>query len=258
MRRMRTLRALVAAFVTAGVSLLALPAPSAGAAEHGDVVVWGDSLAAEARPYLEFFGRAEGLGVVEVRAFGGTAPCDWFHDVRTRLHDGKPRVAVVSFSGNALSPCMRPGGRYLTDTERAAKYWSDLRRLIYPLRAAGVPVLLVGQPPEPDDGSWPLRLERILRRIATEYGPVEFVAAGAAVADAGHWTPTLPCLPFESNAQGCAPDGRIPVRAPDRSHFCPSPDPARPFQCPKWSSGAARFGLAIVQGVKHFPYTRGS
>src|SRR4051812_19255509 len=59
------------------------------------VVVWGDSLAWEARDYLAFLGAANGMPT-EVRSFGGSAICDWFADMRAHLRATRPAVVVLA------------------------------------------------------------------------------------------------------------------------------------------------------------------
>jgi hypothetical protein len=61
----------------------------------------------------------------------------------------------------------------------------------------------------------------------------------------------LPCLPGEGTDAGCF-GGRIVVRAPDGAHFCPNVGPAVRGvvgPCPRWSSGAVRFGRAMADAI---------
>ena len=79
---------------------------------------------------------------------------------------------------------------------------------------------------------------------------VRYVDAGQAVLDGGRFTATLPCLPSEGPAEGCV-DGRIPVRALDGLHLCPVRTSQGSDRCPVYSSGAARFGLAMAQPIRY-------
>ena len=76
-----------------------------------------------------------------------------------------------------------------------------------------------------------------------------FVDAGQAVLDGGRFTATLPCLPSEGAGDECV-DGRIPVRALDGLHLCPVRTSQENDRCPVYSSGAARFGLAMAQPIR--------
>jgi len=67
-----------------------------------------------------------------------------------------------------------------------------------------------------------------------------FVDAGDSVLADGAYTDTLPCLPDEGPARGCA-NGRIAVRAADGAHFGTS--------APGYSSGARRFADAMDAAV---------
>ena len=78
---------------------------------------------------------------------------------------------------------------------------------------------------------------------------VRFVDAGQAVLDRGRFTATLPCLPSEGAGDGCV-DGRIPVRALDGLHLCPMRTSLGDNRCPVYSSGAARFGLAMAGPIR--------
>lgn len=76
----------------------------------GGVVVYGDSIIEEARPYLD----------ADVRAFGGTALCDWSDAIVQMANDYHPRLIVLSFIGNNVTPCME--GTW-TDEDVRARYF---------------------------------------------------------------------------------------------------------------------------------------
>ncbi|WP_462188871.1 MULTISPECIES: SGNH/GDSL hydrolase family protein [unclassified Frankia] len=200
------------------------------------IVLWGDSLAWEAR---ETFSRlaTEGGAQVLVRTFGGTAPCDWLADVDVQIRAWRPTVAVLAFSGNTISACMR--GR-----DVATAYPADTGAAVRLLREAGVQVRLVVAPPRPDQ---PVRadgmtdLDRMWRAIAAAHDGTEVVFADLAVTMRGRWSDRLPCQAGEP----CRPDGTVVVRGPDHVHFCPVTVPVM-IPCPVFSAGAERYGAAMA------------
>src|SRR5690606_22920164 len=71
------------------------------------VVLYGDSLAWEAREHFAaaFHGRPD-VRVV-TRTFGGTAICDWLDVMRDDVDELAPGAVILESSGNALTSCMR-------------------------------------------------------------------------------------------------------------------------------------------------------
>jgi hypothetical protein len=218
------------------------------------VELWGDSLAWEsAAPFVARLHEVPGVSLaVTPHTFGGTATCDWLSDIRARARHGHIAVAMLEFSGNALTPCMtgtdgqpRRGAAYL-DAYRHATLDA-----ISVLQRAGARVYLVGTPPGRRAGTDGDALRNVYEQLAVQRTGVAFVDAGQSVLDHGRWTETLPCLRTEPAADGCV-DGRIVVRAPDGAHFCPNAGPAVRGvvgPCPRWSSGAVRFGRAMADAI---------
>ncbi|MBL7495781.1 hypothetical protein I6A81_05790 [Frankia sp. CN7] len=219
-----------------GDRILARAAPGAAAPADPRVVLWGDSLAWESRGAFQETAQAAGAQV-RTRTFGGTAPCDWLADIPIQIREWRPTDAVLSFSGNALSACMR--GRDVVDAYRA-----DGEAAVRLLRAGGVRVWLAVAPPRPDQ---PVRtdgmtdLDRVLRSIAAVHDQTGVVFADLVVTARGRWAARLPCRPGEP----CQPDGQVRVRGPDRVHFCPVPTPAM-TECPVYNAGAERYGAAMA------------
>jgi hypothetical protein len=96
-----------------------------------DVVLWGDSFGESVAPHLVGSG-------YEVRAYGGTAPCDWLEDIARVASTRPPAVAVLVFVGNTVTRCT--GGT-------TAGYGVDMVRATAILRAAGSRVVIVAAPP---------------------------------------------------------------------------------------------------------------
>jgi hypothetical protein len=179
--------------------------------------------------------------------------CDWLTDMQQTVTAENVTAAVLEFSGNALTPCMK-------DAAYLAKYRADTARAVAILQHAGVATYLVAAPPhrgeQPDSPGAQIRA--MYRQISAQTGAT-YVDAGAAVLDDGRYTETLPCLPGEGPAQGCR-DGVIRVRAADGAHFCPDViyPPSDPGgECAVWSSGAFRFGAAMAKPVVTFLLSAG-
>lgn len=243
-RRLRAALALVAL----SLAVLGLT----GCAPRPRIAYFGDSLTAESHGQLAFtFGPGYHL---EFQSFGGTALCDYRDRIvaAARTH---PAAVVLAFSGNAGTECIRPFAATLAGQE--ARYRWDATLLAHDLAALGVPLVLVGAPPVIGPRA---DVNTIYRTLAAENPRwVHFVDAGAAVAAPdGSWTATLPCRPFEAadpGAFGCQ-DGQIPVRSPDRLHFCPTWAILDGFArnptdapCPLYSAGALRYSQAVADAV---------
>jgi hypothetical protein len=153
----------------------------------------------------------------------------------------------MSFSGNALSPCMKhPDGTALSNREYVEKYRADTEKM---LRIFGndVPIQLVGSP---ISGAGDDRVYRIYEEIAKQHPNVHFVDGGKYVTPHHKFVKTLPCLRGEP-CTGPVVDGvrNNIVRAPDDAHFCPVATPLG-NPCPVYASGGYRFARAIAEAVK--------
>src|SRR5437763_1244956 len=82
----------VATLVASATNSSAVMRVTTSSAPAPTVILYGDSLADEARDV--FTGALDDAGVknVQVRAFGGTALCDWFGDMRDDLATVHPDV----------------------------------------------------------------------------------------------------------------------------------------------------------------------
>ena len=223
------------------------------------VILYGDSLAWEAED--SFVGAFAGRPGVQVltRTYGGTAICDWFDEMEADAATYAPGAVVLEFSGNALTPCMQDAaGRGLTDDAYWERYRADAQHAIELFAPLNTRVFLTGAPisqhQEVTGDFHGGLVNEMYRGIAEAHDGVEYVDAGAAVLDRGHWTATLPCLPKEPCTGGTdlLDRGFNVVRAPDGGHFCPAADEAKKGvvgACPVWSSGAYRYGIAMAAPV---------
>jgi len=195
------------------------PTPrSTASRSRGPVLIYGDSLIEQATPYLQ--------STDQIRAFGGTALCDWVDKMARAATVEQPSMMVVEFVGNDVTPCMQG---YQTPDQVRAKYEADMARL---KALVDAPILWVGPPAFRDSAPAALGLYSSEPR---------FVDAGEAVLADGAYTDTLPCLADEGSVQGCI-NGRIRVRAPDGAHFATSGS--------GYSAGGRRFADAIDEAVR--------
>jgi hypothetical protein len=233
--------AVTAVLVALGVSVL-------GACGDDDprVYVFGDSLVNQGSPYIKETLENRGFDA-KIDSLAGTATCDWFQNIERARENYEPDVVVMSFSGNALGPCMlHPDGSALSNEEYLAKYRADTERAIAafgdetPMYLVGAPVSRAG-----DD-----RVFRIYQALVDEFDNVRFVDGGKYVTPDHKFAATLPCLRGE-RCTGPTVNGvqHNEVRAPDGAHFCPSErGPGR--RCAVYSSGAFRFARAIAEAVE--------
>ncbi len=214
-------------------------------AQRKAIALYGDSLGMQAAPFLQYLAGASGVSTL-LRAYNGWAICD---DLQTMASDAAtlhPSVAVIEFSGNAMTQCM--SGYTMGTTPYYDKYKADAQQAIDIFRNSGIPVVLIGPP----ISAWANLsanldfLNQIYQSLAEANPGVTYADAGQAVLADGKFTLTLPCLPFEP-CTGLA--GTNVVRSPDGVHFCP--DGTATTQgwyslCDVYSSGAFRFALSML------------
>jgi hypothetical protein len=79
------------------------------------LVLYGDSLAFEAAQYLD-------PNKIGLRVAGGTAPRDWFNEMKTD-RTAQPAAVAIAFSGNMATACTKAYGQVpLSDNDRGAAY----------------------------------------------------------------------------------------------------------------------------------------
>ncbi|OAA20983.1 hypothetical protein UG55_106620 [Frankia sp. EI5c] len=227
----------------AAAAVLAVIALTAGREdpEKQRVVLWGDSLAWESRDAFVEAAEADDSVDTLTRTWGGTAPCDWLDDMRKQARRWRPTVAVLSFSGNTGSDCMR-------DRDLLTAYRTDVTEAVEILTRRGAEVVLADSPPRQDqlvDGDGHTQLHRLWRDIASARANVRVAPAGEVLTVRGQFTPRLPC----ETGEDCDADGQVQVRSPDGVHFCPIAQPAM-TPCPTRSFGAERFGRALAEAAR--------
>jgi hypothetical protein len=217
------------------------------------VVLFGDSLAAQAAPYFDRLIDAGGATASNY-VYGGTAVCDWLAGMR-QVAGTHPQAAVLEFSGNTLTTCM--AGCPPESSSAVARYCSDLETAIGIFLAIGTHVFLIGTPISyaqwiAHDPHWG-DLNRAVAALAARHPrTVTFVNAGSAVEGPhGAFTWTLPCLASEPCTGPIVAGIRSNVvRAPDGAHLC-APAVGSALGCSGYGSGAFRFALAMAEPVLH-------
>jgi hypothetical protein len=252
--RARVVVAVVAALVLV-VAIVALRRPPGPPGAGKRVVLYGDSLSVEAGGAFVRTMAEDTEAEVEARAIPGIAPCDAYEAMASELADPatRPDVVVLQFTGNNATDCVAAGpDEGLTGPALAQRYAADMRAAVELFATHGVRVVLVGTVAAPGlPGGAEGLIDDEYLRIVTEWagrdiGRVRYAPAGSQVTgEGGAFVATLPCGPGEGAAQGCV-GGTIPVRSPDRIHFCPV-EPEEDMTCPAYSSGAERFGTEIAR-----------
>lgn len=209
------------------------------------IMLYGDSLAVQAaQSFVITADRSPGV-VATASTWDGTAPCDWLPAMLKAAHSRDIAVAVLAFSGDSETPCMK--GAPFGSTRYYQRYLRDVTIAATAFAHNGTKVVLVGSPQSRKqfverDTHWN-RLNRILAGIAmSDSHDLTYDDAGGALMVDGHFTWSMPCWSVEP----CLNDpvvGENVVRAPDGFHFCPTgTDP-----CTTYMSGAVRYGVDMAE-----------
>jgi hypothetical protein len=210
------------------------------------VALFGDSLTAQAQPYVTKMFAASPRYDARVLSLAGTAICDWFGNI-SRVRDSfHPQVVAFQFVGNDIFKCMRnPDGSKLSNAAYLARWERDTRHAIA-LFGPTVKIVLIGPPAmeTPDD-----RVYNIFRRLPKQYPNVSFVDGDPMVSPHRRFVKTLPCLEGEPCTGPVVGNLRTNVvRAADGVHFCPVvAAPGQP--CAVYASGAYRFAITEFTGI---------
>jgi hypothetical protein len=210
------------------------PAPPPPPVLADAVIVYGDSFVVEAAGVMQqrLSSVVPGTDVI-IRAFGGTAQCDYHDQMQIDANERRIRAVVIAFTGNNLSPCIqsRPlAAGYSADAEWAATFWRD----------RGVPLVFVAAPGAIGTGL----AQRVVPNAYVSVGAARGVPVAESTPYFGQGSPlvystTMPCLVDEC-------EGTIAVRRAD-GHICLVPTGGLP--CPQYASGVERYVETAVQSV---------
>lgn len=218
----------------------------------------GDSIMYEVRAPVRDEMAARGW-TATVSGRPGIALCDLTDEFRARILHDRPALVVVETQGDLLSRCMATNqagvpvplgsGAYFRRYRAAMDLFVSVAhehhaRIVF---VAPLPV------PQPTTNAAFLKLRDLERKVVARHPPATMTDAPRdAVTLAGAFTDTLPCSPGEQDRPACS-GGRIRVReALQGLHLCPTPyftAQQTVRECPTYSSGAVRYGRALVDAV---------
>jgi hypothetical protein len=226
------------------LAALALALDDVVVGQRPRIVLYGDSLAMQSAQDFEYLADTAGATTL-LRAYGGLAICDALPRLAGDAGSWQPTVAVLEFSGDDMTPCMR--GYVAGSPSYFAKYELDARTAVGALRSQGVQVVLVGAPLSADASASAntQRLNAMYASLAAHVRGVSYANAGQSVLADGRFTWTLPCL----HSEPCSASGTNVVRSPDGTHFCPTGMTSIQGDfdvCNVYSSGAYRFAAAML------------
>jgi hypothetical protein len=262
-RQHRSARAILAALMLlVSVGLAACTVPKKAATPQPlRVEVWGDSFAAQAVPYIDFYMDLSRKTKVDVHAYGATAMCDWFTDMWNETNPANPfgfhpQVVILQFFGDAFTKCMQQNGVSLSGQALVNKYSADSRYAIGIFTKRGIPVYFMSTPlsiyqSKVYTGLSPLG--QMFKQLPTRFPArnlVRYIDGATPLELNGKFTFTLPCLPWETCTGHWANGTKtVVVRQPDGFHFCPVNEKPNIFGivvCPVAMPGAARFALTMT------------
>jgi peptidoglycan/LPS O-acetylase OafA/YrhL/lysophospholipase L1-like esterase len=217
------------------------------------VTMYGDTLLLESKQTIVDALPLSSGWQVSVHAGALAAVCDMTESLRHDLALYHPGLVVLETHGGDSTACMRDAlGRQIVrgSPEYWARYRDDLSTFFDAVRAGGARLLVFTTPPDAFQSSKVEQQRRgdLLREIARRYPNATVSDAGRQALGGSTFAAELPCLPDELGTKSCK-DNRAVVRAPDRVNFCPdgyATIAAIGAGCPSYSSGAVRYGRAIV------------
>jgi hypothetical protein len=238
-------------------SASAAPAP-------GTVLIYGDSIMAQAAPTATAaFATHAGWSVV-FSTFPGEALCDWLPAVSTDLATYHPTLVVLETMGNTETACTT--GLTFGSSAWLDRYTTDLATFYATVTATGAKVEFLKPLPVSN-----LAVEYVYGYANANAGLTALNNAATAQAllyhgvsvsrgprfsvstSTGAYTATKACLASETVAEGCdATTSEVSVRSEDGLHLCDItayPD----VTCQTYSSGALRYGEAVVAAAMRPP-----
>lgn len=244
---------LVVALLVMTVGLVSVRATHAASIKQ--VLVIGDSIPASSADYIRFYTEYGGKVNTDVKAVGGTANCDMLGGsgtltpLTTLLANKHYDLLVVSYSGiNFFTPCT--GGK-----TGAPSYDQYTRNAVTTQQLANkyhVPrVLWIQDPAMLNHIGNTDKLNQFYGYMPVYWSTARVFNAATAITPNNQYSVSLPCLPWEKTQPQCiAGKGSIAIRSADGVHFyCPNGTPGG-NTCASYSSGRARFGMAVAGAIR--------
>ncbi len=221
-------RLLLAALVVAVVGLVvaggavAVSRRSGGGAPGLDVAIAGDSFMELTRD--QFRVHADQLGMTDdISAFGGTAACDWRKQV-AGYAERHPRVLILSFAGNDVTPCMLRTPEPSSAAQTADEYESDFTAMVADVEKTSPDTKIYMVPPPPVRDavfeSNAAAMRAMYDRFAREHPEVTLIDLTTELGSDHQFHASLPCESWERAE--CAADGTIVLRTDDGIHLTPA------------------------------------
>jgi lysophospholipase L1-like esterase len=266
---------LVAAAVSLSLLTVGLeqasPPASGAATKKQTLILFGDSITSQASQYLKSSAFIKSHYTMVADYYPGIAPCNWFANgkltedgyanLAALLDAEKPPVAYIETVGSNETSCMWNAGSPIPygSAPFVSDYENALDQLVMQLVAANPDVQIVyfGSPPVESSvtNSTGLHLLSYMRWLQAFHLKNLIVNTTARVALGGPgdvFKTYLRCLKSETAKMGCvAKTHLIQVRKADGVHFyCKVPEPASPWTCRSYSSGAFRWSTAVINRLK--------
>ena len=187
-----------------------------------DMALVGDSFADQAQ--ASFLAHAQSAHqTAEVSAYGGIGVCDRV-DQLADIAQRSPRVLVLSFAGNDITPCMLRTDQPSSPEETADEYQSDFERVLADFRAASPHTRLYVVPPPPIRDSQfetnAAAMRAMYGRLVDEFPDITVVDVTGQLGPDDEFHASLPCEDWEADV--CQPDGTVVLREDDGIHLSPA------------------------------------
>jgi hypothetical protein len=240
-------------------------APMLRTSQRPLAVVFGDSLITQAAHRLALDLRNV---TIDQYATPAVAACYYLGSVKRFAASHRPRVAILEFWGNYMTPCMDK--QPYESPGYFAEYKSNLTTMTRALVGAGAHVFLIGTIPDAaqvasGDPLWG-RLNEIYAGIARSFArkDVSFGNSQQTIERGGRFSWYLPCLTWESTCDASIagvvappPAGNNIVRSAEGLHFCPRyPSTSNGLynfvHCSTYSSGTYRYARYIAGAVEDY------
>ncbi len=224
----RRRRLLLVALAVAVVALaaaggaFAVSQRSGGGGSDLDVAIAGDSFMELTRD--QFRAHADETGMTsDISAFGGTAACDWKEEVAAYA-ERHPRVLILSFAGNDVTPCMLRTPEPSSAEQTADEYESDLAAIVAGVERTSPDTRIYMVPPPPvrdaEFESNAAAMRSMYDRFGREHPQVTLIDVTTELGPDHQFHEALPCEPWEE--ADCAADGTIVLRTDDGIHLTPA------------------------------------